>query len=404
MVTVAIIGAGPSGCYTAQALTKALPEAQIDIIDRLPVPYGLIRYGVAPDHQGTKAVIRQFARLFERQGVGFFGNVALGQDVTLDELRSDYDAVVLATGLSADRKLGVPGDDLPGVLGSGALTRLLNDHPEALEARIGSEVVIIGNGNVAIDLLRLMAKGPGEFAGSDLSVGNLDRLTAAGPRKITIIGRSPAEAAKFDPVMLRELGRLEAARIEVIGAEGEGKLIEALTAINGHAPEGAAHQITFRFGWTPARVLGQGHVEGVEFRASDGSGETLSLPCTTLATAIGFQPAQGAPDSSAAEDGAIAPGLYAVGWARRGPRGTIPENRADAQKLAARIAADLAGTESAKPGRAALQARCQQAVPYAGWQRIDAAECADCPPDRARVKIASLERMREIALQTGDPS
>lgn len=403
MASVAIIGAGPSGCYTAQALLKALPDAQVDIIDRLPVPYGLIRYGVAPDHQGTKAVIRQFARLFERQGVGFFGNVELGRDVTLDALRADYDAVVLATGLSGDRKLGVPGEDLPGVLGSGALTRLLSDHPEAAAAEIGAEVVIIGNGNVAIDLLRMMAKAPGEFHGSDLSSGNLERLTAAGPRRITIIGRSPAEAAKFDPVMLRELGRLETARIEVIGAAGEGKLIEALAGIDGHAPEGAAHHITFRFGWTPARVQGADHVEGVEFTASDGSGETLTLPCDTLATAIGFQAAPDAPDSSGAgEDGAIAPGLYATGWARRGPRGTIPENRADAQAVAARIAADLAGTAAGKPGRAALAARCRHAVAYDGWQRIDAAECADCPAERVRVKITSLERMRAIAFHTGD--
>lgn len=405
MVSIAIVGSGPSGCYTAQALLKALPDARIDILDRLPVPYGLIRYGVAPDHQGTKAVIRQFERLFERQGVGFFGNVALGQDITLDALREAYDAVVLATGLSGDRRLGIEGEDLPGVIGSGALTRVLNDHPEGPDPGIGigREVVIIGNGNVAIDLLRLMVKQPGEFEGSDLSVASLERLTAAGPRKITIIGRSPAAVAKFDPVMLREMGRLESARISVIGAEGEGKLVEALVALDGHAPPGARHEITFRFGWTPERVLGEGRVEGIEFRATEGSPDRLTLPCDTLITAIGFQAAPGALAVTEAEDGAVAPGIYAVGWVRRGPRGTIPENRADAQAVAARIAADLTGRAEARPGRAALARLCPQAIPYDGWQRIDAAERAACPPDRARVKIDSLARMHQIAFQTGDP-
>ena len=159
---VAIVGAGPSGCYLAQALLKAAPELEVDLIDALPVPYGLVRYGVAADHQGTKAVARQFARVFERQGAQFWGNVALGREVTLEALQGAYDAVVLAAGLAGDRRLGVPGDDLPGVHGAGRLTRALYEHPEA-EAlpALGAHPLIVGNGNVAIDLLRLLAKAPG---------------------------------------------------------------------------------------------------------------------------------------------------------------------------------------------------------------------------------------------------
>ncbi|MFZ1682318.1 MAG: FAD-dependent oxidoreductase, partial [Rhizobiaceae bacterium] len=204
MVSVAIVGAGPSGCYTAQALVKALPAAQIDILDRLPVPYGLVRYGVAPDHQGTKAVIRQFERLFERQGVAFFGNVTVGDDIALDELRELYDAVVLSVGLAGDRRLGIPGETLQGVHGSGALTRSWNDHPdsEGFAPVIGQDVVIIGNGNVAIDLVRLLAKRGDELDGSDLSAEHGRALGEGPPRRITIVGRSDAAAARFDPVML----------------------------------------------------------------------------------------------------------------------------------------------------------------------------------------------------------
>ena len=277
MTSIAIVGAGPSGCFTAQALGKALPDAVIDILDALPVPYGLVRYGVAPDHQGTKAVIRQFERLFERQGVAFFGHVRLDEDVTLDQLTGIYDAVVLATGLSTDRKLGVRGDDLPGVWGSGAVTRCWNDYPDAAAPVIGKQVVIVGNGNVAADLVRILAKRDGEFHGSDLSEANIAALKAASVGRIDVVGRSPAEQAKFDPVMIREIGRLEDARIHVHGLTGEGKIIEALAAIDGHAPEGACREIHFHFGWTPEEIEGETHVTAARFRQGNAR---LVLPCS----------------------------------------------------------------------------------------------------------------------------
>lgn len=404
MARIAIIGAGPSGCFTAQALLKVLPEAEIDILDRLPVPYGLVRHGVAPDHQGTKGVIRQFERLFERQDVGFWGNVALGADISLDELSGLFDAVVLATGLSGDRRLGIPGEDLAGVYGSGAVTRAWNDHPDACGTtpQIGRDVVIIGNGNVAIDLVRLLAKTEAEFEGSDLAPHHVDALARSGPRRITVVGRSPAGLAKFDPVMLRELGRLQDARIAVAGAMGEGKLIEALAAIDGQGNPDARHQICFRFGWTPLEMTGETHVSGAVFGASDGSGARLDLPCDTVLTAIGFGPADDAlAGLVAADDGFIRPGLYATGWFRRGPRGTIPENRTDAQAVAARIAADLSAAQGNRPGRAALSARLPDAVSHDGWLRIDAAERAASPPGRCRLKIADKGRMLAIARKTG---
>lgn len=403
MPSIAIVGAGPSGCYTAQALGKSLPQARIDIIDRLPVPYGLVRYGVAADHQGTKAVIRQFERLFERNDVAFFGNVALGRDIALSALREHYDAVVLATGLSQDRALGIEGEDLPGVTGAGRLTRFWNDHPDAEDdtIRLGRKAVVMGNGNVALDLVRILAKSGAEFDGSDLSHHHVVALRDANVESIEIIGRSTAERARFDPVMLRELAKLSDARIDVVGATGEGKVIEALAAIDGHAPQGASKRVIFRFGWTPTRLSGDGCLKAAHFTASDGSGATLVIDCDSFLTAIGFSSSGELASGPAAEDGFIEPGLYATGWFRRGPRGTIPENRVDAQTVAARIAADLASVQSPRPGRDALAPLLPNATDYHGWQRIDAAERADCPPDRCRIKVRGREKMLELARQKG---
>ncbi len=407
---VAIVGAGPSGCYLAQALLKAEPDLAVDLIDRLPVPYGLVRYGVAPDHQGTKAVIRQFARLFERQGAQFFGNLAVDGPL-LDELRANYDAVVLAAGLSADRALGIPGEDLPGVVRAGALTRALYDHPDAdALPDLGRRVVLMGNGNVAIDLLRLLAKSPDELAGSDLGLAATDWLATQEIEDITIVGRSPAAAAKFDAVMVKELGKLSGVTIEVVDAgettDPEGaKKIEALAGLS--ATQGGSTHITFRFGLTPIAAEGDGRVEAVRF--SGPSGEE-TIVADSLLTAIGFEAGVEPLNrdrliTSAAEAGAglIAPGLYATGWFRRGPRGTIPENRADAQALATRILADLAVLPDApKPGRAVLTGRAG-IVTYEGWQKIDAAETAAASADRCRRKIATRAEMLALATATKEP-
>ncbi|MBY6162698.1 FAD-dependent oxidoreductase [Mameliella alba] len=400
---IAIVGAGPSGCYLAQALLKKAPDLEVDVIDQLPVPYGLVRYGVAADHQGTKAVARQFARVFERQGARFFGNVTIGKDVSLDALRDAYDVVVLAAGLSADRRLGVPGDDLPGVYGAGRLTRALYEHPEA-EALpdLGAHPVIIGNGNVAIDLLRLLAKSPAELDGSDLGEGPGHWLASSGIETITITGRSPAARAKFDPVMVKELAKLSDVAIEVVDAgnsaePAEAKRLEALATISGQ--ETGARRIVFRFGLTPVAVEGDGKARAVRF--DTGTGEEV-LPCTSVLTAIGFQAAPGLPrdaligDALDAGAGRLAPGLYAAGWFRRGPRGTIPENRADAQALAEVILADLS-PDAVRAGRAVLGA-ADNIVDYAGWCRIDKAETDSAPVGRCRKKIATRPEMLAVAV------
>lgn len=398
---IAIVGSGPSGCYLAQALLKARPDARVDLIDRLPVPYGLVRYGVAADHQGTKAIIRQFERLFERQGAGFIGNLDIGSDVTLDDLRAAYDAVILAAGLATDRTLGIPGEDLAGIAGAGAITRALNGHPDAPPLPpLGRHVVVMGNGNVAIDIVRLLAKSADELAGSDLGPEATAWLTAGDVATVDVVGRSAASHAKFDPVMVKELHRLAHASIRVEGAgtadspEGEKKL-EALAAIDGiaHGPRA----LTFRFGLTPVRFDGaDGRVSAVRFR--DAAGTETVLPCDTFISAIGFDTCANLSRGTLLEHardidaGVLDDGLYATGWFRRGPRGTIPENRAEAQTLAARVLADV-GEGAGKPGLPT-----GGRVDYAGWKRIDAAEIAAAPADRCRQKIADRQAMLALAL------
>jgi ferredoxin--NADP+ reductase len=410
--SVAIVGAGPSGCYLAQALLKAAPELAVDLIDRLPVPYGLVRYGVAPDHQGTKAVIRQFERLFERRGAHFFGNVTVDQPL-LEELRGAYDAVVLAAGLSGDRRLGIPGEELEGVIRAGELTLALYDHPDAARLpKLGRHVVLMGNGNVAIDLLRLLAKTPEELAGSDLGPEASEWLVRSPVEEITIVGRSPAAMARFDAVMVKELAKLSGVTISVIDPgtsdEPEGmKKIEALASLA--VAQGGPKRVIFRFGLTPVALEGDGgHVAATRFR--DGTGAERIISCDTFLTAIGFEDGTDGlqrdlllGSALELEVGVLAEGLYAAGWFRRGPRGTIPENRTDAQALAARILADLGRTPPrGRAGRAFLAGR-PAIVTYAGWQRIDAAECAAAGPDRCRRKIASRAEMLQLAARVEEP-
>lgn len=405
---IAIIGSGPAGCYLADQLLRLVRDARIDVIERLPVPFGLVRYGVAPDHQGTKAVSRLLDRVLARDTVRFFGNVEVGRDVRLDELMQLYDAVVLATGAPRDRRLGIPGEELPGVVGSAAFVGWYNGHPDCVMPPLHDvrSAVVIGNGNVAIDVARVLAKTPAELAGSDLSPSVHERLLEQRIETIHLVGRRGPADAKFTKAELAELGRLEGARAQIaepqllddVQADGEAAaIVEVLRGFAADARE-APVRIVFHFGAAPAAFEGDGRLESVRFTRPDR--EALVLPAQLAVSCIGYQAidccsASPAGGLFANEDARIADGLFVTGWAGRGPSGTIPTNRTEAQRVAQRIAGELVdhGRDGGEALAAMLASRGVRVVDHAGWKSIDAAELARAGADRCRHKFESIDAM-----------
>lgn len=427
---VAIIGSGPAGYYAAEALGK-LADVAVDVIDRLPVPYGLIRFGVAPDHQSIKAVSRRYEKTALTDNVRFVGGVAVGDPadggaVSVDELTALYDAVVLATGAPDDRPLALPGADVAGVIGSAAFVGWYNGHPDFAELNPplhGPTAAVIGVGNVALDVARILAKTKAEFAASDIAGHALDRLMAKGLRRIVICGRRGPHQIAMTPKELGELGRLEAAQPIVDPADlppvaddvalesGQRKSVEHLRAF-AECPRDPDRPlaIEFRFWVQPVRVEGADRVEALvlERTRSDadgravGTGEEERLPCELVVSAIGYRtpPIAGVPYDEwlgrfVSDDGMVAPGLYAAGWARRGPTGTIGTNKPDGARVAERVAAEV--VDGGKNGRAGLDrllaARGVDAVTFRDWQRINAAEIERAQGDAPRQKFTTIESM-----------
>ncbi len=421
MIHIAIIGSGPAGCYLADHLLRLIPDASIDIVEQLPVPFGLIRYGVAPDHQSTKAVARLFDRTLARDQVTFFGNVEVGRDVKLSELLELYDAVVLATGAQRDRKLGIPGEDLPGVMGSGAFVGWYNGHPArpAPPASGVRSAVVIGNGNVASDVARVLAKGAEELAGSDISPSFAAWLAAQPLCDIHIVGRRGATDARFSDHELAELGDLRHARpvVDPADLEGDTAIVKTLRSFAASPARDTPVEIHFHFQLTPVAFIGEDKLEAVSFRLTAAaqasskeertlgtSGERLDIPAQLAITCIGYEalaccsamPVNGV---FANQGGKVNDRLYVVGWAKRGSSGTIPTNRSEAQQVAQKIAQEI--TDGNRAGgvrlRELLESRGVTPVDYAGWRRIDAAELAQACQERCRVKFCSAEGMLQAA-------
>ncbi|ODC02294.1 monooxygenase [Terasakiispira papahanaumokuakeensis] len=406
---IAIVGSGPAGCFTAKEIQRCMRGAHIDLIDRLPVPYGLLRYGVAGDHQGTKAVSRQFDRLFDSPKVRFIGNTTIGDQISFEALRADYDAVVVASGVCADRRLHINGEDLTGVFGAGGITRRLNGHPyETTTPTLGRRVAIIGQGNVAIDVLRLLSIGSEELKGSDIDAAVHEALTRD-IDTLHIIGRSSAEKARFDPVMIRELGRFASIEHRLHGVdldrvpEGKDARLDALRTLPGAYQvkvEGAPSMtVEWWFEATPEQINGQGKVEGVSLGLG---GETISLAVDSVITAIGFVPDPEDVISKAlaqlpraSDTGRVEAGLYLAGWLRRGARGTIPDQRTDARALAGVISGDIAAGEVTCT-RSGMTPPVD-ATDIDGWWRIDHQERDQTAPDRVRTKLTTLEALLESA-------
>jgi ferredoxin--NADP+ reductase len=424
---IAVIGSGPAGYYSAEALQKLYGEdVRIDVIDRMPVPFGLIRFGVAPDHQSIKAVQKRYEKVALSENVRFCGNVLVGRDVSIGELRTLYDAVILATGAPNDAPLEIPGGDLPGVIGSAGFVGWYNGHPEfaglAPPLHVGTAVVI-GNGNVALDVARILSKTPAEFVGSDIVAHAFGALGNAAIREIHILGRRGPHQIAMTPKELGELGHLEGAVPQVdpedFPPEMDDALLEpgqrkSVTHLREFAklPPGKPRTVIFDFFGRPVRIEGEGKVERIlvektkldERGAAIGTGETYTIDCGLVVTCIGYKtpPIDGVPYEAdrgrfANHDGVIGDGLYAVGWARRGPSGTIGTNRPDGYEVAERIAADLASVSGRKEGRAGLDAlltaRNVDLVTFRDWQKIEAAEAARAREGSPREKFVAIEDM-----------
>ena len=420
----AIVGSGPAGFYTAEALEKAYGDhARIDIIDRFPVPYGLIRFGVAPDHQSLKAVSKRYDKVADAADVDFIGNVTVGRDVTVAELLGLYDAVVLATGAPHDRKLGIPGEDLPGVVGSAEFVGWYNGHPEFADLDPflhGTAAAVVGNGNVALDCARILSKTRQEFEGSDIVNHALDALDRSAIRTVTILGRRGPHQIAMTPKELGELGHLEAS-VPVVEASDfpspeaddalEPGLRKSVSLLRGFADLEAnkAKRIVFDFFAKPVAIEGDGKVERVivertvldEQGSARGTGETYAVPASLVVSAIGYStsPIPDVPFASGKfvnEAGQIADRLYAVGWARRGPSGTIGTNRPDGYEVADQIASAMpSGSSGDREGAEGLKRllieRGVMPTDYDDWRRIEETETANARPGSPREKFVRHE-------------
>ncbi len=427
---IAIVGSGPAGYYTAEAAQKAFgDDVRIDIIDRLPVPFGLIRFGVAPDHQSIKAVANRYEKVALSDNVRFVGNISVGKDISIEELRRHYDAVVLATGAPNDRTLEIPGGDLPGVYGSAAFVGWYNGHPDFTDLNpdlSGKHVVVIGNGNVALDVTRILSKTTEEFTGSDIVGHALDKLSHAKTEEITFLGRRGPHQIAMTPKELGELGHLQRAAPYVdrndlpeIGADAllEPGIRKSVTHLREFAavPESfraeKAISVNFDFFASPVAIEGNGKVERIivertildDQLRSHGTAETYTIGCSAVISCIGYQtpPIEGVPFEHgrgrfASDEGRILPGLYCVGWARRGPSGTIGTNRPDGYAIVDLIAEDI-GAGQSKTGRPALDAilakRGSKPVKFSDWKKIEQAETARARNGAPREKFTSIEEM-----------
>ena len=422
----AVVGSGPAGFYTAEALAKAYGnEARIDILDRYPVPYGLIRFGVAPDHQSLKAVSKRYEKVAETEGVGFIGNVAVGRDISVAELLEHYDAAILAIGAPHDRKLGIPGEDLPGVVGSAEFVGWYNGHPDFADLNPpldGTHAAVIGNGNVALDVARILAKTRAEFEGSDIVGHALEALDRSAIRTITILGRRGPHQIAMTPKELGELGHLEAAvpivelddfpPVEADDALEPGQrksvtILRDFNTIRSNKPKA----MVFDFFAKPVSIEGGERAEHVVVERTEldekggarGTGETYEVPASLVVSCIGYStpPIDGVPYDDRGgkfrnETGKIADRLYCVGWARRGPTGTIGTNRPDGYEVAEAIAAALPpGSDGERTGAEGLKRllaeRSIKATDFTDWRKIEAAEEAAARSGSPREKMVRVE-------------
>jgi len=432
-VSVAVVGSGPAAFYTTAALIDSGEDVLIDIIERLPTPYGLIRDGVAPDHQTTKSITKKFEKTALQEQVRYFGNVEVGRDVQLTELREVYDAVVLCVGAPGDSTLPIPGNDKIGVIGAATFVRWYNGHPDFRNLNPDlniSSAAVIGVGNVAIDISRLLCLSVEELSTTDLPDYAETAIRQSQLSNVHMIGRRGPTDAKFTNVELRELGEMAECAPQVRseqlpdGIEGDypgrdkrlnERNLETLRQYSERSAEDKPKRILFEFFASPAEILGDDRVKGIRMERTQvedgraiGTGDYFDIPCGLVISAIGYRgaPIAGAPFDDKRgiipnKDGRVEDGLYVAGWIKRGPSGVISTNRPDGVAIAAYIHNDFGGeTRESKPGRKALQTmlrdRNVRAVSFDDWKKIEAAEFANAEEGRPRKKFVSIETMLDV--------
>lgn len=444
---VAIVGSGPGGFYAAEALLAAGAPVEVDMFEALPAPFGLVRYGVAPDHPKIKTIIARYEKTAEHPSFAFFGHTEIGRDLSVEELQRFYDAIVFASGAQTDRRLGVPGEDLPGSYTATEFVAWYNGHP-AYQDRVFDLscecAVVVGQGNVAVDVARILAKTVDELADTDITARALEVLAESKIREVRMVGRRGPVQAAFSPVELKELGELadcdvsvdpadlvindaSRAEIEVLKWRDAKKNLELLTVFAARTPSARSRRLAIDFYRSPKELRGGNAVReilmernallgepGAQRAAGTGRVETVS--CGAVFRSVGYRgiPILGAPfderagimpnvEGRVVEKGATAPGLYAVGWIKRGPSGVIGTNKPDAAETVKHLLGDADSlAPCAQPSRDAvldlLASRGVRVVGYAQWRLIDAAEVArGAAAGKPREKFVDVDEMLSAA-------
>ena len=441
---VAIVGSGPAAFYAAGALLAGEdPSVEVDMIERLPTPWGLVRLGVAPDHPQLKTVSRAFEKISSRPGFRFLGNVEVGRDVSHEELTALYDAVLYAVGSQTDRRLGIPGEDLPGSWAATELVAWYNGHPDFQHFAFDlahERAVVVGNGNVALDVARMLALTAEELAPTDTTDAAIEAILASGIREIVVLGRRGPVQAAWTSTELGELGDLAGADVVVDPAEleldpaSEAELeaasnvvqrnIDILREFAGREPTGKPKVVRLRFRLSPVGILGDERVEAVEVARNvlepDGRGSVRAvatderevIPCGIVFRSVGYRGVglPGVPYDERSgtipneggrvlrEDAAPIAGVYCAGWIKRGPTGVIGTNKKDATDTVERLLEDARASRlpprSGESIDALLAGRGVDVVTYSGWEAIDLLERSRGEPQgRPRVKLSSWDEL-----------
>jgi ferredoxin--NADP+ reductase len=416
---VAIVGAGPAGYFAAQALHNQQNDDRtfaIDMIERLPTPWGLVRSGVAPDHPKIKTVSKVFEKIAADPNFRLFANVEIGSEISVAQLKEKYDAVVIATGSHLGKTLGIPGEDLPGSLSAADFVPWYNAHPDYVDVKVPLDcdtAVVIGAGNVAMDVARMLALEPSELDPTDTADHAIDAFKASAVRDVYISARRGPEHAAFTSPELRELPKLEHTNVVInkedidaaivrAGAEPEKDVksnLDAMLLIAESQKNEHERTLRFLFQHTPKQILGTDRVEGVVYSTPNGD---VTIKCGLVITAIGYQAAgiDGVPYENGKvvnTDGRVSENLYVVGWAKRGPSGVIGTNKSDAAAVVELMLSDLKTPKAA--GDISELLTHQVVVDQSAWQKINAAEvAAGEPKGKPRVKSVKRDELLKMGL------